>query len=114
MLLQSVQKSWFVVARAHFKCAYDHSTLRAATLRKPPFVIICTGMKCLSHVREPDDICGINHKRGVGNHIFIVCSHLEALTRTLAKDLPGAIDNPEIMVFDTTFIITVIYIIRLA
>ena len=38
----------------------------------------------------------------------MICCYLEALTRTLGKDLP------EIVIFDTTLIIGVIYIITLA
>jgi hypothetical protein len=36
----------------------------------------------------------------------------KALTRTLGKTSPEVIDNSEIVVFDTTFIMSVIYIIR--
>ena len=66
------------------------ATLQAATLSKPRFGISCTCMKWLPHVREPNDIGSINHKDRVGNHIFTLFSHLEALTRTLGNSLPGS------------------------
>ena len=72
--LQSVQKSWFVVVpNVHMY----HCTSSSCNIIKTTFRDKLYSYECLFHVREPDDIGSINHKGGVGNHIFIIFSHLE-------------------------------------
>jgi hypothetical protein len=67
-----------LLARARFDLQMWRHTRITAALQaaKPRFVINCTCMKRLPHVREPDDIGSINHEGRVGNHISIVTYRL--------------------------------------